>query len=109
MKRILVFLMVAVLAVAGSMYAAGTTKTKVIRSHGKQSYGTVSAVDDSGKSFTLKSKGADQTIYWTEGTKVQGGTLKTDERVTVRWMEKDGKKIATSIRIAPAKAAAKKS
>ena len=78
--------------------------------HGRNSAGTISSVDDTGKSFVLKSGKTDTTIYWTDATKVTGGTVKADERVVVRWMEKDGKKIATSVKITPPKtAAAKKS
>lgn len=102
MRNRVALVLVVILAVAGSLFATGT-KAKSMRSHGRQSVGTVAAVDDAAKSFTLKSEGADETIYWTEGTKVKGGALKADETVTVRWMEKDGKKIATSINIAAPK------
>jgi hypothetical protein len=37
----------------------------------------------------------------TTATKVNGEAVKAGDRVAVRWLERDGKKIATSIRIEP--------
>ncbi len=105
-KSLIVVFAIALLVVAASLSAAGVKKAK---SHGVESKGTITAVDETAKSFTLKVDGTDQTIYWTQGTKVRGGSLKADENVTVRWMEKNGKKMATSVRInPPAKASAAK-
>jgi hypothetical protein len=68
--------------------------------------GTVSSVDQTAKSFLLKAKDGKETpISWTAATKVRGGELKEGERVNVSVFAKDGKNIATSIRISPAKVA----
>jgi hypothetical protein len=68
--------------------------------------GTVSAVDQNAKTFSLKAKDGKETlITWTAATKVRGGSLKDGERVDVSVFPKDGKNIATSIRISPSKVA----
>jgi hypothetical protein len=73
--------------------------------HAMAMSGTVSSVDQSAKTFSLKTKtGKETTISWTAATKVRGGSLKEGARVDVSVFPKDGKNIATSIRISPAKA-----
>lgn len=72
--------------------------------HAMTMSGTVSSVDQSAKTFSLKAKDGKETpISWTAATKVRGGSLKDGERVDVSVFPKDGKNIATSIRISPAK------
>ena len=74
--------------------------------HAMTMSGTVSSVDQSAKTFSLKSKSGKETaISWTTATKVRGGSLKDGERVDVSVFPKDGKNIATSIRVSPAKVA----
>jgi exonuclease VII large subunit len=72
--------------------------------------GTVSAVNQKAKTFSLKDdKGKETAITWTAATRVIGGTLKDGDRVNVSVFPKDGKNVATSIRIASANAMAKAS
>ncbi len=86
------------LGVASAATAKGT--------HAMTMSGTVAAVDQNAKTFSLKDDSGKQTsIAWTSATKVHGGTLKDGERVNVSVVQKDGKNIATSIRIASAKVA----
>jgi hypothetical protein len=74
--------------------------------HAMTMSGTVSSVDQGAKTFSLKAKdGKETSISWTDATKVRGGELKDGERAEVSVFPKDGKNIATSIRISPAKVA----
>ncbi len=98
-KSITVFIAILCL-VTVSAFAKGPMR------HGRNSAGTIASVDDAGKSFVLRSGKTDTTVYWTAATKVTGGTVKADEHAVVRWMSKDGKNFATSIKITPVKAAA---
>ena len=85
---------------------AATAKVQKPVSHGTEIKGTISSINDAGKSFVLAVAGKNDTISWTSATKVYGGPLKATQNVVVRAMEKDGKWIATSVRVEPAKAAA---
>jgi hypothetical protein len=72
------------------------------RTHGYALSGTVARVDAAAKTFVVKAAGGKETaLVRTDATKVRGGMLKVGDRVAVRWLERDGKKIATSIRIEP--------
>jgi hypothetical protein len=104
MKRITLALAVVFSFLALSAFAANTPAKAA--SHGTEIKGTVASLDDSAKSFVLNASGKDDTIYWTTATKVHGGPLKATQNVVVRAMEKDGKWIATSIKVEPMKAAA---
>ena len=74
--------------------------------HAMTMSGTVSALAQSAKTFALKTTdGKTTAISWTAATKVRGGELKDGERVDVSVFPKDGKNIATSIRVSPAKVA----
>lgn len=92
----------AVLCVASVATAKGA--------HAMTITGTLSAVDQNAKTFSLKdASGKETPITWTTATHVRGGELKDGERANVSVLQKDGKNVATSIRIAPAKATAKTS
>jgi cold shock CspA family protein len=80
--------------------SAATAKS----AHAMTMSGTVSAVDQKTKTFSLKDgNGKATAITWTAATKVRGGSLKDGERVEVSILQKDGKNVATSIRVASAK------
>lgn len=95
---------VSLLAFVISVCVASVTTAK--GNHAMTMTGTVSSVDQSAKTFSLQTKDGKQTaISWTAATKVRGGSLKDGERVDVSVLAKDGKNVATSIRISPAKMA----
>src|SRR5262245_2134858 len=77
------------------------------KSHGNALSGTVIRVDSAASNFVVReSSGHETTLRRTSATHVTGGNLKAGMRVAVRWLEKDGHKIATSVRVeAPAIAA----
>jgi hypothetical protein len=60
--------------------------------------GTVSSVDQSGKSFVIKddATGKEVTVYWDSSTKVTGD-LKPGSMVSIQTTDQGGKVMATSI------------
>src|SRR5438105_847906 len=72
------------------------------KTHGYALSGTVARVDAAAKTFVVRGAGGRETaLVRTDATKVRGGVLKVGDRVAVRWLERDGKKVATSVRIEP--------
>jgi len=63
-------------------------------------HGTITSVDNSGKSFTVKdeSTGKETTVYWDSSTKLSGD-LKVGSMVTVQSSQSSGKTMATSIEV----------
>ncbi len=61
-------------------------------------------VDSAASNFVVREgSGRETRLRRTSATHVTGGNLKPGARVAVRWLEKDGHKIATSVRVeAPA-------
>jgi hypothetical protein len=85
------------IAVLSVLSAAAPSKAKV---HGFALSGTVASVDEAGKTFVVASaSGRKTTLAWTPATKVTGGVLKPGEKVTLRYLDKDRKHIATSIQV----------
>jgi len=95
-------------ALFATLSLADPSKTPThARSHGNPLSGVVVRVDAAGKTFAVRtSSGMETTLVRTNATRVQGDGLKPGDRVSVRWLEKDGKKIATSVRVESAASAA---
>jgi hypothetical protein len=75
------------------------------KSHTKAVSGTVTALDTASKSLSVKdAKGKETRLVLTGATRVTGGTLKTGEQVTFRWMSRDKKKVATIVQVHAAEA-----
>ncbi len=106
MKRTITLVFAVVLSLAAFSAFAATTPAKAHKSMGTELKGSIASIDETAKTFVLNSAGKDNTISWTSATKVHGGPLKASENVVVRAMEKDGKWIATSVKVEPAKTAA---
>ena len=69
-----------------------------VKSHGIALSGTVTSVDETRKSFAVRnSAGKDTRLVWTNATTVTGGKVTAGANVTLRYLDKDGKHIATSI------------
>jgi len=97
MRRVLaISLFAGVLAAFAA--AAVTPKPK---SHGNGLSGTVVRVDSGKKLLVVRASGHETSLSMTPATSVHGGHLAEGQRVAVRWLEKDGKKVATSVRIEP--------
>jgi hypothetical protein len=68
------------------------------RTHGYALSGTVSNVDEGRKSFAVRNAAGKETrLFWTNATTVSGGKVTAGARVTLRYLDKDGKHIATSV------------
>jgi hypothetical protein len=69
------------------------------KSHARAVDGRVVSVVPS-RSFVLKTpSGEESTLLLTGATHLAGGQLKPGERVAVRYIVREGKKVATSIRV----------
>jgi hypothetical protein len=96
MKKI-AWLAAALCAVLAVPAGAETEKAK---GHGYSVSGTVLRVDEKAKTFTVLSKGSKEvTLIRTSATRIQGPKLEAGEHVTVRWIDRDGKKTATAVRV----------
>lgn len=95
------------LSLIALVFAIGLASVATAKgNHAMTMTGTVSSLDQSAKRFALKTAdGKTTAISWTAATKVRGGSLKVGEHVDVSVFPKDGKNIATSIRVSPAKVA----
>jgi hypothetical protein len=95
-RAILSLMTLAWLAVAA---ASDPPKARI---HGYAASGTVVSVDESSKTFVVKSPSGRQThLSWTDATVVIGGTIAVGQKVTLRYLDRDRKHIATSVRIGP--------
>jgi hypothetical protein len=80
--------------------AASAEPPPSAKNHAKTLAGTVSAVDPSGKSLTVRdAKGKETTVVLTGATHVTGGKLEKGEKVTVRWMVREKQSVATVVMI----------
>src|SRR5260370_14490276 len=80
--------------------AAVPSKAKV---HGFSLSGTVARLDEGKKTLSVRNAGGKETtLVWTNATSVSGGKLGVGQAVTLKYLDRDGKHIATSIRIGPA-------
>lgn len=75
------------------------------KAHGIALTGRISRVDPARKSFAVRdAAGRETALSWTAATKITGGELKVGEAVTLRYLDKDARHIATSVRVgAPGK------
>lgn len=90
-------LLAAGLLLAAAAFADTPSKSKA---HGLSITGTVVSVDGAARKMTVKTPaGKHVLLVWTGATKTAGGAVKAGVKVTVRYLEKEGKNIATSIRI----------
>jgi hypothetical protein len=103
MRRLL---LVALLSCGLAAAAAGATPEKQ-KSHGYGVSGTVTKMDDAAGTFVVKTTaGKETTLARTAATKINGAAPRVGDRVAVRWLVHEGKKVATSIRVEPPAVAA---
>jgi hypothetical protein len=70
------------------------------KAHGIALTGLISRVDPVNRIFGVRdAAGREIPLSWTAATKVTGGELKVGETVTLRYLDKDAKHIATSIHV----------
>ena len=81
--------------------AAATTPEKQ-KTHGYGVSGTITKMDVAAGTFVVKSAAGKETVLArTAATKVNGAAPRVGDRVAVRWLVHEGKKVATSIRVEP--------
>jgi hypothetical protein len=89
-------------ALCALLAAPAGAEAEKARSHGYSVSGTVIRVDTKAKTFTVVSGDAREIVLVrTSATRVSGSKLQAGERVTVRWIDRNGRKTATAIRIEP--------
>jgi hypothetical protein len=89
-------LAISALAVIASL-SATPNKAKV---HGFDLSGTVIGMDQSRKTLIVQTPFGKQTkLTWTAATTIVGSPLAVGQTVTLRYLDKDGKHIVTSIRV----------
>jgi hypothetical protein len=94
-------LVAVVLAMPASSDPANKAKT-----HGYPLTGTVVAIDQARKTFIVRNDAGKETrLSWTAATSVIGGKLSAGARVTLRYLDKDGKHIAMTVSVADSSAA----
>ncbi len=94
MRRIGIVSILAMI-LSAALPAASPNKARV---HGYPLSGTVTSVDQSRKTFAVRSSaGKTTTLVWTPATTMAGGELKVGEKVTLRYLDRNGKHIATSV------------
>lgn len=100
------------LLVFSGFFAAGepsTTPTPAVRAkvHGFAVSGRVVKVDAGKKTLSVREgSGKEVALTWTAATKIAGGELKAGDAVTLRYLDKDKRHIATYIRVNAGTAAA---
>ena len=103
MRRLLVISVLGLVSLVGGTSAVqgAPAPTPKPKSHGNGIAGTVVGLDSGRKLLVVRAGGHDTSLAMTPATSVHGGHLAEGQRVAVRWLEKDGKKVATSVRIEP--------
>jgi hypothetical protein len=79
-----------------------TTPTPAVRAkaHGVAVAGRVIRVDAAKKTFSVRDgAGKEVALSWTAATRIAGGDLKAGDAVTLRYLDKDSRHIATYIRV----------
>src|SRR5512141_1682098 len=97
-------LMVVAEAVAEAAAPSAPTTTPAVRAkvHGIALSGRVTRVDVAAKTFTVRDgSGRVVSLAWTAATQITGGELKAGETITLRYLDKDKKHIATTIHVGP--------
>jgi hypothetical protein len=97
-SRSILTLAVVLSLVSLSLFAAGQ--------HGSSVHGKIGTLDQGAKTFRVDpKKGSPVDLSWNDATKVNHPPLSVGEEVTVRYMAKDGKNVATVVNSAAPKAA----
>ncbi len=87
---------------SGAASPAPLTPAPRAKAHGVPLSGRISRIDRAKMTLLVRdAAGRETPLSWTAATKINGGELKTGEAVTLRYLDKDAKHIATYIRINP--------
>jgi hypothetical protein len=96
-----VFLALGSLAIAVPARAASPTPSPArVKAHGVALTGRVTRIEPKGMTLSVRDAAGKETVLvWTAATRIAGGALKAGDAVTLRYLDKDRKHIATYIRI----------
>jgi hypothetical protein len=98
MKSSRIIILASITLLALSAFAAAPPAKAPMQHHGLSVNGTITAVDQTAKTLSVKdSKGTTVALSWNDATRVSGAPLAVGQQAWARYMEKDGKNIATSI------------
>lgn len=98
MRRLLLVVLL-FCGLAGALPGATPEKPK---NHGYGVSGTITKMDEAANTFVVKTASGKETLLArTAATKVNGAAPRVGDRVAVRWLVHEGKKVATSIRVEP--------
>ena len=90
---------------AGALVAIGAARAEpspAPTSHARTLSGTIAAIAADGKELTVRDeRGKAARVTLTAATRVTGGALEPGRKVTVRWMPRDKKSVATAVRVHP--------
>jgi hypothetical protein len=82
--------------------SAAAVEPATSKNHAHALSGTVAAMDGPGKTLAIRdAKGKETRVTTTSATRVSGGKLEPGARVTVRWMVRDHKNVATAVQVHP--------
>ncbi len=103
-------LSVAVLVCAAVILIAAAPASSVEpREHGKTAVGKVVSIDRKLAKFTVRNAASESTtLFWSSATNLTGGNLALGVSVEVKYLQKNGKNWATSIRVPPVEGSAKR-
>jgi len=80
--------------------SAAAVEPVTSKNHAHALSGTVASMDGTGKTLTIRdAKGKETRVATTSATRVSGGKLELGARVTVRWMVRDHKNVATAVQV----------
>ena len=103
MRRLLLVVLL-FCGLAGALPGATPEKPK---NHGYGVSGTITKMDEPAGTFVVKTAAGKETVLArTTATKINGAAPRVGDRVAVRWLVHEGKKVATSIRVEPPAVAA---
>jgi hypothetical protein len=94
------FIVVSTIAMPANAAAAQPSPAPQPKEHGEIVAGSVIAINTHAKTFTVRpADGKETTLVWSTATGFSGEALTIGARVQVKWMRKNGRNWATSVRI----------
>jgi Cu/Ag efflux protein CusF len=108
MKKVLLVALAIVISVAfiSTVFAQAPSEKKEMKAKAMSFSGEVTNMDMAAKMMTVKGKDKDMT-FDVSGAKIMG-EMKAGDKVSVKYMEKDGKMMASSVKMAGGKKMEKK-
>jgi hypothetical protein len=85
--------------------SAAAVEPVTSKNHAHALSGTVASMDGPGKTLTIRdTRGKETRLVTTSATRVSGGKLEAGAKVTVRWVAREHKNVATAVQVHPPEA-----